>query len=305
MKPKRRIAIAGVTGFIGRGLPALFAAAGWECTGISRNRAANHPHVTSWQTPEGLALAGHDAVVNLAGEPIAKRWTKKNFPKFRESRVGFTNHLVGSIARLPEHERPRVLVNGSAVGIYGDRGDVPLEEDAARGTGPLADLCDEWENAALAAVPLGLRVVLPRIGIVLGNDGGAYHSLATVFRLGLGGRLGDGTQWMSWIHLEDMRALILHSVLNPALAGPLNACAPTPVRNAEFTRTLSASLHRPAFFHVPAPVLKWTLGGFGGALLESQRAVPRALADAGFRFRFAELATALHDLAGSRRKSFQ
>ncbi len=291
-----RVAILGVTGFVGSGLPALFAEKGIATTGISRAGKGEVPHVDSWQSPTTLDLAHHQAVINLAGEPIDQRWTPEIRQRFHESRIGSTQQIVRAISQLPESDRPRVLINASAVGIYGDRREEILPEFAPRGTGYLADLCADWEAAALAAEPLGLRVVCLRIGIVLGKNGSAFEKLRLVFKCGIGGRLGSGKQWMPWIHLTDLRAAIVHATLSDTLSGPVNAVSPTPERNVDFTRSLAACLHRPALFPVPRFALRLALGEFADALLASQRAVPTALDDDGFKFRFPLLTKAWPDL---------
>jgi hypothetical protein len=298
MQEKARIAVFGVTGFIGRGLAGLLAENGFSVTGICRAGTGNVAGVDAWQSSAAPNLAGHAAVINLAGEPIASRWTAENKRRFHESRAGLTRRIVEGIAALPEKERPRVLLNASAVGIYGDRGDEELTEHSAPGGGYLADLCREWEDEAHKAEALGLRVICLRTGIVLGNDGDAFRKLATVFKCGIGGRLGDGRQWMPWIHVADQRAAILHALRSGFLTGPLNLCAPHPERNKDFTRKFAAAVRRPAIFPVPGFALKLALGGFGGALLEGQRALPEKLLGDGFRFRFPTLEEALADLVG-------
>jgi hypothetical protein len=296
MQPIQRTAIIGVTGFVGRGLPALLAEMGVATTGVSRSGKGALPGIDRWQTPETLDFSGHQAVINLAGEPIDRRWNDKNRRLFRESRVGLTRGVVAAIARLPADERPKVLVNASAVGIYGDRGDEILTETSRRGTGYLADLCHDWEHAAQDAESLGVRVIRLRTGIVLGKNGAAFEKLLSVFKLGIGGRLGSGTQWMPWIHLADHRAAILHALLSETLAGPLNLTAPHPERNRDFTRKLAAALHRPAILPAPAFALRLALGEFASVLLASQRALPAALEADGFQFRFPTLEQALADL---------
>ncbi len=293
MTETRKAAVLGVTGFIGRGLPELLAERGVSVTGISRSGGKPTPHIDRWQTPETLDLAGHDMVVNLAGEPIDRRWTQAARRAFHQSRVGVTRDLVSAIARLPEGGRPRFLLNGSAVGIYGDRGDDVLQEDAPAGDGFLADLCAEWESAAREAEPLGVRVVLLRTGVVLGEGGAAFEKLAKVFKAGIGGKLGSGRQWMPWIHIDDLRAAIIHAALSENLSGPVNGSAPVPERNADFTAKLAGALHRPAIFPVPGIALKLVLGEFATALLASQRALPTALEADGFRFRHSTLESAL------------
>lgn len=286
----------GVTGFVGQGLPVLLAENGMATTGVSRSGAGATPGVDRWQTPDSLDFSGYRAVINLAGEPIDQRWTEKSRRRFHESRVGLTGQVVEAIRRLPADERPRVLVNASAVGIYGDRGDELITESSPPGSGYLADLCNAWENAAIEAEKLGVRVVRVRIGIVLGHDGGAFKKLRPLFKTGIGGRLGSGRQWMPWIHLNDLRAAMVHAVLSDALSGPVNGTAPSPERNADFTRKLASAVHRPAIFPVPGFALKLVLGGFGGALLEGQRALPAALEDDGFSFEFPTLEAALAEL---------
>ncbi len=298
MQQPPRVAILGVTGFIGRGLPTLLVERGFACTGISRAGAGNVPGIDRWQSPASLDLSGHHAVINLAGEPIDRRWTAANRRRFHESRVGLTRRLVEHIRGLPADARPKVLVNGSAVGIYGDRGDETLTESAAAGDGYLAGLCREWEDAAIEAEASGLRVVRPRTGVVLGRGGAAFGKLLLVFKYGLGGRLGNGRQWMPWIHLDDLRAALIHAVVSDTLTGAANCSAPHPERNRDFTRKFAAAVHRPALLPVPGFALKLALGGFGGALLAGQRALPAALEADGFRFRFSTLESALAELLG-------
>lgn len=298
MHSKPRVALLGATGFIGRGLPALFAEQGFATTGVSRSGSGNVPGIDLWQTPDAPDFAGCHAVINLAGEPISKRWSAENRRSFHESRVILTRRIVGSISELPADARPKVLVNASAVGIYGDRGDEVLTESSTPGSGYLADLCRDWEAAATEAGALGVRVILLRTGVVLGRDGDAFKKLVTVFKLGLGGRLGSGRQWMPWIHLDDHRAAILHAVFSETLTGPVNLTAPAAERNGGFTRKLAAALHRPAVLPVPGFALKLALGGFGGELLGGQHARPAALEADGFKFRFPTLGSALADLLG-------
>lgn len=291
-----RIAILGVTGFIGRELPALFLKTGMHCTGVSRSGKGDVAAVEAWQSPASLNLAGHHAVVNLAGESIAQRWNAKRKRAFHESRIGVTHKIVEAIRNLTPDERPKVLVNASAVGIYGDRHDEVLSEAASPGSGYLAELCRAWENAAMEAETLGVRVVRLRIGIVLGKDGEAFKKLVRVFQLGIGGRLGSGQQWMPWIHVDDLRRAIVHCVSEDSVRGAVNAAAPWSERNLDFTIKLASALRRPALFPVPGFALKLALGGFGGALLAGQRVRPAALELSGFRFEFPTLETTLADL---------
>ncbi len=292
----QRAAIVGVTGFVGHGLPTMLAEKGVATTGVSRAGSGEVPGVDRWQTPGSLDFSGHQAVINLAGEPIDQRWTAKTRRLFHESRVGTTSHIVEAIAKLPAEARPKVLVNASAVGIYGDRSDEILTDTARKAHGYLADLCGDWEDAAKDAESLGVRVVRIRIGIVLGKGGPAFEKLRAIFKLGIGGRLGSGKQWMPWIHLADLRAAIVHAVLADSLTGPINATAPHPERNADLTRKLAAALHRPAILPSPAFALKLMLGEFATALLAGQRALPAALEADGFHFQFPTLDAALADL---------
>ncbi len=296
MQVIQKAAIVGVTGFVGRGLPTLLAERGVACTGVSRAGSGLLAGVDHWQKPDALDLSDHQAVINLAGEPIDQRWTDEKRRSFHESRVGVTGQIVDAIRRLPVNDRPDVLVNASAVGIYGDRGEELLTERSPIGSGYLADLCSDWEEAAVEAESLGVRVVRVRIGIILGRNGSAFKKLLLVFKSGIGGRLGSGRQWMPWIHVDDLRTSILHAIFSESLQGPFNGTAPAPEKNSDFTRKLAAALHRPAIFPVPGFALKLALGGFGGALLAGQRAVPAALEADGFRFKFPTLESALTDL---------
>lgn len=298
MASEKRVAITGVTGFVGRGLPAMLAEKGFAVTGISRAGKGDVPGVDRWQKPEDPDFSGHAAIINLAGEPINQRWTDAAKKRFRESRVGFTDKIVAAIRRLPENDRPGVLVNASAVGFYGDRGDDFLTETAAPGNGYLADLCVDWEAAAFAARELDVRVAAIRTGVVLGKGGDAFEQLHKVFKFGVGGKLGTGRQWMPWIHVDDLRSAIVHAVVSPTLDGPFNGTSPAPERNRDFTRKLAAAVKRPAILPVPGFALKIVLGEFAEALLASQRAVPSALVSDGFAFRFNRLEDALADLLG-------
>lgn len=294
----KRVALIGATGFIGSGLPGLLVERGYGMTGFSRRGTGEVQGVDAWRGVDPLDLSGHEVVINLAGEPIDRRWTAANKQRFHDSRVGVTQRIVEAIAALPQGERPKVLVNGSAVGIYGDRGDEALTESSTLGGGYLAGLCGEWEAAAMAAEALGVRVVLLRTGVVLGRGGNAFEQLLKVFKLGIGGRLGHGRQWMPWVHVDDLRAAIVHAVVCESIAGPVNGTAPAPERNADFTRKFASAVKRPAILPVPGFALKLALGGFGGALLASQKALPEGLEQGGFAFRYPTLEQALGELLG-------
>ncbi len=231
--------------------------------------------------------------MHLAGENVAQRWTGDAKRRIRESRELGTRRLVCALARLPR--RPSALVCASAIGYYGSRGDEILTESSAPGAGFLPEVCMAWEREAVAAEALGIRVVRVRIGILLDAGGGALQRMLPPFRLGVGGRLGDGRQWMSWIHRDDLSELFRLAVEKP-IRGPLNAVAPNPLANAGFTRELARAVHRPAVFPAPEFALRLMFGEMSEVLLSSQRVAPNAAASAGFVFRFPHLGPALADL---------
>ena len=286
------LGITGATGFIGRRIIDIALRRGHEVVAFTRTPERAIPGCTMRRFTLDAApdLAGCEAVIHLAGEPIAGIWTAAKKRRIAESRVLGTRRVVEAIHACAE--KPEVFISGSAIGCYGDRGEEALTEDAASGGGFLADTAQAWEAEALRAK--GVRTVLLRTSIVLGK-GGALAAMAPAFRLGLGGPLGSGQQWMSWIHLDDMAQLALFAAENLDVRGPLNAAAPWPVRNAEFTRTLARTLHRPAFLRVPAFALR-ALGDLGQTLLASQRVLPARATEHGFRFRFPELQPALADI---------
>lgn len=275
------VAVTGASGFIGSRLIQRLQTEGHATRAISL-RAAVSPD----------ALSGCDAVVNLAGENIAQRWTTAAKRRIRESRVNGMRALAAAMRESP----PNVLVSASAVGYYGSRGDEILTEISEAGSDFLAQICQEWEREAREAQKLGIRVALLRFGMVLGGEGGALPRMLPPFKLGVGGRLGSGSQWMSWIHIADLCDLILFALREPAVSGGLNATSPNPVTNAHFTRALAGVLHRPALFHVPAFALKTILGEMAQVLLASQRAVPDRVLRAGFVFQHPEIGAALRDV---------
>ena len=238
------------------------------------------------------ALEGTDAIFHLAGEPVANgRWTSEKMRRIRDSRVIGTRNLLAGLRSL--ERKPRVVVSASAVGYYGDRGDEVLDETSPPGSGFLADVCREWEQEAHAAETLGCRVVCVRIGIVLDAHGGALPRMVTPFRFGAGGRLGSGRQWMPWVHIEDVVGLLLYAAHTAGLHGALNAVAPAPVTNAEFTRALGHVLHRPAFMRVPRAALRLAFGAKSEIVMASQRVLPRAAQRSGYSFRHVALEGAL------------
>lgn len=290
-----RIAMTGATGFIGSRIRALLEAGGHELRLISRRA---RPGFFEWPSPEAPppaeALAGADAVIHLAGEPVAQRWTPEVKRRIRASRVESTRRLVEALERLSP--RPAVLVCASATGYYGDRGEEVLDETSAPGEDFLAETCIEWEKAAQAAEALGVRVVRLRFGMVLGREGGALKKMLPLFRLCLGGKIGSGMQWMPWIHIEDAAAMAVWALTADGAAGAFNATAPYPARNAEFTRALEGLLGRPELFTVPEWALRLAFGEGARIALASQRVAPRAALAAGFRFRYPALAEALRAL---------
>ena len=289
------VLISGLTGFVGSALSAELGALAHSVRGFSRRSG---PGVFKWDPiagkPPAEAFEGVDAVVHLAGESVVGLWTQAKRKAIRDSRVEGTKNLVAALADL-EH-RPRTLISASAVGYYGDRGDEELTEDSAPGEGFLTETCLAWEQAASEAEDLGIRVVRLRIGIVLAAGGGALGAMHLPFRLGLGGPLGDGRQWNSWITRADLIRLILLSLENESVAGALNGTAPEPQRQRDFAKTLGRVLHRPAFLPVPAFALRLILGGFSTELLSSERVLPRAAESYGFEFRQPSLEPALREI---------
>ncbi len=234
--------------------------------------------------------------MNLAGASIADgRWSKQRKELLRGSRIDTTRALVNALAKM--NARPSVLVSASAIGIYGDRGDETLTEGSKPGTDFLADVAQEWEAEALEAEALGIRVVLARFGIILAREGGALPKMLTPFKLGVGGRLGSGKQWMSWVTLEDVVGALRLTVENSSARGAINFVAPQPLQNLEFTKILAKAIHRPALFPAPAFALRFALGEMADALLlSSQRVLPQILEKTGYQFVHSDLSTALKNL---------
>lgn len=247
--------------------------------------------------PHALPETKLDALVHLSGESLMGLWTHEKRDRIWKSRVDFTQSLVAHLGTWQEENRPKVIVCASGAGFYGNSGATPVDERSPRGEGFLADVCAGWEKAALRAEALGIRVVVLRTGMVLGSDGGAFPLLKRVFGLGLGGRLGAGTQGMAWIHIDDAVGIILKSIETESVRGPVNLCAPEAVTNAEFTQKLAAVLQRPAFFHAPAFALKLLLRGMAEEmLLSGQRVIPRVATEMGYGFTFPNLSGAFKAL---------
>ena len=295
------VAITGSTGLIGSALVPRLTSRGHGVVRLVRRTPAiaSAERLARWNPDTGAVepgLDGVDAVVHLAGESVAGgRWTEARKRRIRESRVPPTRKLCETLARQPTP--PRVLLCASAIGYYGNRGDQVLREESAPGAGFLPDVCREWEAAAEPAVRRGIRVVHLRIGLVLSPKGGALAAMLPVFRLGLGGPVGSGAQWMSWIGMDDTLGAILHALMNEALAGPVNLVAPAPVTNREFARTLARVLRRPAIFPFPAFAARLVFGQMADELLlASARVEPARLQATGYAFRDATLEGALRRL---------
>jgi uncharacterized protein (TIGR01777 family) len=298
-----RVAVTGGTGFIGRALVRRLQEEGHSVIVLSRDifRAkellGDGIELVHWEAggppgPWERELEGVDAIVNLAGENIfAKRWSPAFKAQIWNSRVHGTRQIVKAIAR--QHSRPRVLINASAIGFYGARGDEPVDEKASRGADFLAQLVQAWEAEAEKAESFGLRVVCVRIGVVLERGGGALARMLPAFRLGLGGPIGSGGQYMSWIHRDDVVGIMLFALNHGALNGIFNATAPEPITNKEFSTSLGRALHRPAWLPVPASALNLLLGEAAYVVLTGQRVVPKAITAAGYEFLYPQVNQAL------------
>ncbi|NBT14200.1 MAG: TIGR01777 family protein [Planctomycetia bacterium] len=294
--------VTGATGFVGPRLLRLLD----RPVALSRDpdrarRTIGHlcDRIIRWDPMQGPppqeAFSGIDTVLHLAGESVAEgRWTAEQKARIRDSRVIGTRNLVQGIVQAVV--KPRVLVSASAVGYYGDRGDEELTESAAPADDFLARVCVEWEREAHAAEQAGVRVVCARTGIVLGAGGGALGKMLLPFKLGAGGPLGNGRQWMPWVHVADLARLYLHAADTPSLSGPMNAVAPNPVRNADFTKALARQLHRPAFLPAPYFGLRLAFGEFAKVLFASQRVVPKVAHDTGFVFQYPDIVAALREI---------
>jgi uncharacterized protein (TIGR01777 family) len=281
------IAISGASGFVGTALTAALTRSGVRVRPLIRP-GKQAPDGIAWDPEHGTVdvegLEGLDALVHLAGDGVADgRWTEAKKARIRDSRVRGTTLLAEAIGGL--RAKPKVWVSGSAIGYYGDRGAEALDESAGPGSDFLAKVVVEWEAAASSAAALGVRVVHPRFGVVLDPAGGALAKMLLPFKVGVGGKLGSGTQQMSWVSLTDTVRALIHIIETPALTGPVNVTAPNPVSNAEFTQALGAALHRPTFFPVPGVLARLALGELAdAALLGGVRALPRRLLATGFTF---------------------
>lgn len=289
--------VTGATGFIGSALvKRLGGAVVLTRDPAKARRVLGNVEAHPWEPTAGPAPAaafdGVNVVFNLMGDPIAKgRWSPEKLLRMHDSRVIGTRNLVAGMAAAPT--RPKVLVSASAIGFYGSRSDEVLDEGSANGSDVLAGICREWEAEALKASELGVRVVCIRNGIVLRKEGGALAEMLLPFKLGLGGRLGSGRQWMSWIHLDDLLGLYLFSAEHKEIKGVLNGVSPNPLTNIEFTKTLAVAVHRPAVFPVPEFAIRAAFGGVAEVMLGSQRVLPRVTVAAGYTFAHPDLPACL------------
>jgi uncharacterized protein len=289
-----KVLVSGSSGLVGSALIPALQANGYQVTRLVHGASSSQNQI-SWNPAEPLragTVSGFEAVVHLAGESIMGRWTRAKKLRIRESRVAGTRHLAEALAQAAT--KPRVLVSASAIGYYGDRGDEILREESPPGSGFLSDVCRGWESACEPAAQVGIRTLQARFGVVLSLDGGALARMLTPFRLGLGGKIGSGRQWWSWIALQDIVGIILHALKTSSLQGPVNAVAPNPATNAEFTKTLGTALSRPTIFPMPAFAARLALGEMADELLlASQRVEPAKLKASGYVFQHPELHAAL------------
>lgn len=295
-----RVLVTGVSGPIGTALLPSLKSRGYEVTRMVRGTATGADQIP-WNPCEPIApekVSGFDAVIHLAGESIVGRWTKAKKIKIRQSRVSGTTALAEALAQATT--KPQVFVCSSAIGYYGDRGSEVLYETSKPGVGFLPDVCREWEAATQAAAKAGIRTVKMRTGVVLSPQGGALGKMLPPFKMGVGGKIGDGRQWMSWIDVQDMVGAIHHILKSDLLQGPVNMVAPKPVTNEEFTRTLGSVLSRPTILPVPAFAVKLAFGEMGETvLLGSQRVEPTQLVMSGYPFRFSTLRASLENILKS------
>lgn len=292
--------VTGATGFIGKRIVEELLSRGDAVYYLARKRSSKLPSHASfhpWDTsnePELNALSRIDVIIHLAGEPIAQRWSDEVKKRIYDSRVDGTRRLVSAVRKLKH--KPYALISASAIGYYGDRGSDLITEKTPAGQDFLAQVCKDWEREASHARELGVRVASIRIATVLGRDGGALKEMLPPFKLGIGGKFGNGKQWMSWIHVEDLVRLFLFASDNATVAGTLNGSSPQPVTNAEFTKLLGQALHRPTIMPIPKMALRLALGEMSSFLFSSLRVIPQATEQAGFRFDHPEVGEALRSI---------
>ena len=300
-----KVFMTGATGFIGTALTKRLIAAGHSITILTQALPEAQPVIPgqsylignptvpgTWQE----SVAGHDVIVNLAGASIFSRWTAEQKKILRSSRIDTTRNLFDA---LPEDAGHVSFFSTSAVGYYGFHEDEELTESSPAGTDFLAQLAYDWEHEALRAQAKGARVIITRFGIVLGQDGGALAQIIPQFKNFVGGPLGSGRQWFSWVHMQDLTEAFLFLLAHPEISGPVNLCSPRPVRNGEMAEVIGRVLHRPSFMPAPAFMIELFLGEFGSVLLKGQRVIPKRLVDAGFQFRHPEIEEALRSIIGS------
>lgn len=302
-----KVLVTGATGFIGKQMIKRLNDNGHEIVVLTRDSDTArfhlpvHCEIKEWN-PEQTALSpsalkGVEAVINLAGEGIAdERWTETRKRKIMQSRVMSVRRLVGAMKIM--EQKPKVFVSASAIGFYGNCGEKLLDEETSNGQGFLSKVCQSWENEIFKAHDLGVRTVACRVGMVLGHDGGALSKMLPPFKLGLGGRLGSGAQWMSWVHIDDLVDMMIHAIETASLDGVCNAVSPNPVKNEDFTKVLGDILKRPTIFPVPGFVLKIGLGELSDLLLGSQKVNARKICDTGYIFKYPHLKEALEEICG-------
>jgi len=300
-----KILITGGTGFVGTQLTSRLIQDGHEVTILSRS--AKRPGEVSrgisylqgdptQKGPWQEAIKNHDAVINLAGASIFAKWTEEHKKAIRESRVSTTRNIVEGIPSRPQKQF--TLFSTSAVGYYGFCGDEELTEESPHGDDFLARIASEWEGEALKAKEMGARVIITRFGIVMGEKGGALSQMIPLFKKYIGGPIGSGKQWFSWVHIKDLSEAFAFLVKHPEISGPVNVCAPNPVRNKDLAKALGKVLHRPSFMPAPGFMVKLVLGEFGSVILEGQRVIPKRLLDSGFAFQYPDINKALQGIVG-------
>jgi uncharacterized protein len=295
-----RILVSGASGMVGSALIPTLKAGGAQVVRLARagTSSRSDEQTIPWDPSQAMspdAVSGFDAVIHLAGESIVGRWTEAKKARIRDSRIPATTNLAQALAQAKV--KPAVFISASAIGYYGNRGEEVLNEKSAVGTGFAADLAREWESATESAVEAGIRTVQMRIGIVLSASGGALPKMLPPFKMGVGGRLGNGRQWMSWIDIQDVVGAIHHILKADLLSGPVNMVAPKPVTNAEFTKILASTLSRPAIFPMPAFAARLAFGEMADELLlASQRVEPAKLISSRYPFRFADLRASLENV---------
>jgi hypothetical protein len=300
-----KILITGGTGFVGTQLTSRLIQDENKVTILTRSGkgpekgAAGISYLQGDPTQKGPwqeAIKNHDAVINLAGASIFRKWTEEHKKAIRESRVNTTRNIVEGIP--PQSQQQFTLFSTSAVGYYGFCGDEELTEESHHGDDFLAKISVEWEREALNARDKGVRVVISRFGIVMGEKGGALSQMIPLFKKYIGGPIGSGKQWFSWIHIKDLAEAFVFMTKRPEISGPVNVCSPNPVRNKDLAKALGKALHRPSFIPAPGFMVKWVLGEFGSVILEGQRVLPQRLLESGFVFQYPDIERALQSIVG-------